>query len=105
MGEQLIIRWEPTYELIRLYGSNLYVKVDPDLYPRLRLYRWRKKAQNARTGKWYAVGSVGGRKVSMHRHIMGCTDPAIYIDHRNGDTLDNRREWNLREFTPLQNVW
>jgi len=100
-----IIEVEPPYQLIRLYMTSLYVKVDPELYPVLSLIRWRKKAQNGRTGKWYASGSVGGRKVLMHRYILGCTDPSIYVDHRNGDTLDNRRIWNLREFTPLQNAW
>jgi hypothetical protein len=31
----------------------------------------------------------------MHRFILGVTDPEVRVDHRNHDTLDNRKE-NLR---------
>lgn len=95
---------EPPYQLIRLYMTSLYVKVDPALYPALSLIRWRRRHMGS-GGKWYAAGSVGGVTVLMHRYIMGCTDPAIFIDHRTGDTLDNRKAWNLRESDALKNVW
>lgn len=38
----------------------------------------------------------------MHRQIMGVTDPKVKVDHKNHDTLDNRRH-NLRICTNLQN--
>ncbi len=38
----------------------------------------------------------------MHRAILGVTDPAIEVDHRSGDGLNNRRG-NLREATRAQN--
>lgn len=38
-----------------------------------------------------------------HRIILGLSDPEIKGDHRNGDTLDNRRR-NLRRATHRQNI-
>lgn len=38
----------------------------------------------------------------MHRIIMGVTDPNIFVDHINGDRLDNVRT-NLRICTPREN--
>lgn len=44
----------------------------------------------------YAIISIKGRPISLHRWIMGCTphDGKI-IDHKNRNKLDNRRA-NLR---------
>lgn len=39
--------------------------------------------------------------IHMHRDILGIDG---FVDHRNGDTLDNRRE-NLRPATRAQNAW
>ena len=66
--------------------------------------------------KWYATGSGGGGvsrgqyhyaytkggKIQMHRLIMGAKKGQI-VDHKNGDTLDNRRK-NLRICSKIQNV-
>lgn len=43
-----------------------------------------------------------GRVKYFHREIMGC-GPTKKIDHRNGDTLDDRKI-NLRECTHIQNM-
>jgi hypothetical protein len=42
------------------------------------------------------------QSVSMHRFILGVTDPKTKVDHRNRYGLDNRRE-NLRLPTDSQN--
>jgi hypothetical protein len=61
--------------------------------------------------KWYAFGkrkkiyagrSPGTGLLSMHRVILGITDPKIQVDHRDGDGLNNRR-YNLRVATNAQN--
>ena len=57
-------------------------------------------------GKFYAGRSVGQGKqkriLLMARVILGLTDPKVQAEHKNGDTLDNRRE-NLRPATNAQN--
>jgi hypothetical protein len=43
------------------------------------------------------------RTERMHRLILGCTTPQEEGDHRNHDTLDNRRE-NLRKCSKAMNA-
>jgi hypothetical protein len=52
-------------------------------------------------GNRYAMTDDGGERRYMHRLIIGARD-GLEVDHRNGDTLDNRRD-NLREVTHQQN--
>jgi hypothetical protein len=44
-----------------------------------------------------------GTPRQLHRFIMGVRDPRIQVDHRDGNTLDNRRK-KLRVATCAQNV-
>lgn len=53
-------------------------------------------------GKYYAGTFENGKRITMHRIIMGVTDPQIIVDHANRNTLDNGRD-NLRIATPSQN--
>lgn len=43
----------------------------------------------------YAVANIGGHVIKMHRFVMGVTDPQQLVDHKNGNTFDNRKK-NLR---------
>jgi hypothetical protein len=55
--------------------------------------------ENHESGGFYAVRSLAkGGRAYMHREIARVTDPAIKVDHRNLDSLDNRRI-NLRTCT------
>lgn len=44
------------------------------------------------------------RIVLLHRVLCGVDDPAVEVDHRNGDGLENRR-FNLRVCSRQQNSW
>lgn len=56
----------------------------------------------------YVVRGIGGRKnrkmFTLHRLILGLTDPKIQGDHRDGNGLNNTRQ-NLRAATHSQNSW
>lgn len=55
----------------------------------------------------YAVRSVriNGAKVSVYMHRLILDAPRhLFVDHRNGNGLDNRRE-NIRPCTRQQNAW
>ena len=69
--------------------------VDDKDYKYLSLYKWRYNT----TG--YATRTF--RSISMSRVIMRASH-GEYVDHINGDKLDNRRA-NLRIVTNKQNSW
>jgi hypothetical protein len=91
---------------ITLAGGRL-AKVDDEDHQRLSAYRWNER-YSPDTRTFYAIRSAKGvngkhTTVHMHREVMGLAlhDPRK-LDHRNGVTLDNRRE-NLRIATTSQN--
>jgi hypothetical protein len=93
-------------------------KVDDEDYDWLSDYSWhtleRGNEAKRRRLREYAVartaikidlgdGRSAYQHVSMHRLIMDAS-PKEYVDHINGDPLDNRKE-NLRIVTNQQNSW
>lgn len=82
--------------------------VDDEDFESLVVYKWYAKKQILQSHTvWYAVRNSsrtdGKRKtIKMHREILGIADTNIHGDHRDGNTLDNRRK-NLRTATRSQN--
>jgi hypothetical protein len=80
--------------------------IDLEDEPLVRQFSWHARMNEY--GHWYAYRDtkIGGKRkrISMHRFIMGVTDPKIPVDHKNGDGLDNRRSENLRICTNTQNI-
>jgi hypothetical protein len=76
--------------------------VDDDLYETLNAHKWCiQRSGNivyASRGIWTA-NSV--KHIRMHRIVIGA-DPGIYVDHINGNALDNQRA-NLRLCTYAEN--
>ena len=77
-------------------------KVSDEDYDDLMKYKWQYDLlSNGKDGyarRWNPDGS----NIRMHRHILGLTDPSIYVDHIDRDKLNNQRE-NLRIATFAQN--
>jgi hypothetical protein len=72
--------------------------VDEQDYAALNRWKWRALKGGL---TYYAVRSVGKDVVMMHRQIMAAVDQE-YIDHRDLDGLNNRRE-NLRRCSHSRN--
>lgn len=92
-----------TYRRIPL-GEGKFTIVDPVDYYRFNKFNWcpMEKGPNI-----YAIRLAGDpvkrlKIISLHREIMN--NPVNFlVDHRNGNSIDNRRE-NLREATRRQNI-
>jgi AP2 domain len=80
--------------------------VDDEDYEELMKHKW-QAAWDPRKKSFYATRSTTVKRMRvgfvMHRVILKVTDPRIKVDHRNHDTLDNRRR-NLRPATSSQNA-
>jgi hypothetical protein len=84
---------------VRLTQGKVAVVDDTDA-PLVKRYNWHA-LQDGNT--WYAARKDGERKILMHRQLMGVTDSAIRVDHRDRDGLNNSRA-NLRKATKSQNA-
>jgi hypothetical protein len=97
-------RWKYGYAYRRIYlGEGRHTMVEPEDFYRFNRFQWSAKENGPRI---YAIRLTSGPKnttriLSLHREIM---QPAkgLLVDHRNRNTLDNRRE-NLRLATHSEN--
>lgn len=73
------------------------IKVDLDKVGELKQFKIYIRKQGGDT--WYAAISINGKKILLHRYLMGVHEEEYLIkkvvDHINGDKLDNRIQ-NLR---------
>lgn len=76
--------------------------VDQDTFDLLLRLRKRCRASVNPNGDVYAMLTIDGKDVYLHRWILG-TPPNKHTDHVNGKTLDNHRT-NLRVVTHAQNL-
>jgi hypothetical protein len=85
-------------------GDGIFTIVEPPDYYRLANFKW---YLNGCKGKFYAVRSVKVDStcttvLRLHREIMN-PPQGLFVDHHNGDSLDNRRA-NLRLATHQENM-
>jgi hypothetical protein len=75
--------------------KNYEAIVDDEDYKKFNQHKWYYSASG------YAVRDSKSKRLYLHREIMVCPEN-LYIDHINGDKLDNRKN-NLRFCTIIQN--
>ena len=93
-----------TYRKIYL-DEGKWAILDPKDYYHFAGFKW---CIGGNSGKFYAIrgqmiSPSGSKIVQLHRLIMNAPK-GLLVDHRNGDSLDNRRA-NLRLATHSQNQW
>lgn len=74
-------------------------------YRMVNRYSWYthfSKGSGRKFGEPYARTRINGKHIYMHRFIMDAK-VGLQVDHRNNQTLDNRRD-NLREVEPSVNM-
>ncbi len=79
----------------------MFAVVDDDDYQFISQWKWRADRSST---TFYAARSERGKRVRMHRQILGLQDGEVGVDHKNRNGLDNRRG-NLRRATQSQNCF
>jgi DNA-binding CsgD family transcriptional regulator len=90
---------------IRMTGGHVGLVSLVDAH-RVRAKRWYRIGYTRKDGtrNLYAKCQSGGSVVLMHRFLLGLTSAdKIFVDHINGNGLDNRRE-NLRLASHAENM-
>jgi hypothetical protein len=83
---------------IKLSRAKIAI-VDDDDFEELSKFKWYIN-ENVDHTKQYAMrsklakesGELTGTKVYMHRSVLKIYDKNITVKHKNGNTLDNRKE-------------
>lgn len=93
--------------------QGLAAIVDNDDFHRLQGFNWQLHiggGRKGRDGRWFYAGyyqRIAGPcrkylKILMHRLILDIEDPTLFVDHIDGNGLNNQRS-NLRIATRVQN--
>jgi hypothetical protein len=80
--------------------------IDDEDYHLIKNYNWRVRISPKINIKYATAtmrtGNGTHKIISMHRVILGLTDPHVFTDHKDHDGLNNSRS-NLRTCTRTQN--
>jgi hypothetical protein len=98
-----LLRYGYSYRKIYL-GEGQFTILDPQDYYRLGNFKWwvHGNGTNLYAARSALTAQLRSKIVFLHRQIMD-PPPALLVDHRNCDSLDNRRA-NLRLATHKQNM-
>lgn len=83
-------------------NAKAYARVDDEICDWVTEFSWSVGKDGYVRTRPIVLGRVG--YVALHNLIFGKAPEGMYVDHINGDKLDNRTE-NLRFVTPAQSNW
>jgi hypothetical protein len=89
----------------RIYlGLGYFTMLDPDDYYLVKHFKWwaHSNGSNIYAARTAITPDLKSRIIYLHRQIMNPPGHLV-VDHRFGDTLDNRRQ-NLRIVTHAENM-
>lgn len=91
--------------VIIIKGKTLTYEAYADLddYQLISKYTWNRNPMSGYAQAKERLGRLTNKSVAMHRIIMGMPDSSLYVDHINGDKLDNRK-CNLRLCSNSENL-
>jgi hypothetical protein len=88
--------------VIKIKGYN--VLIDDDIAPLILSRKWHVSRRKGRVYFASTVHTNSGRSFEIRLHrLLACAVDGLFVDHKNGNTLDNRRE-NLRICTNAENT-
>ena len=79
---------EKTVKLLINKHEDKNILIDKNEYDNIKYY-------SCCINGGYVIIVIDGKNIKLHRHIMKQTNEKIFVDHVNGDTLNNTKE-NLR---------
>lgn len=91
--------------VLSLSGAQYVAVISSEDFRRCNRYVWHvhfSKGKGRAKGEPYARTNINGKKVYLHRFVMGCPK-GLHVDHLNHCTLDCRRE-NLEIVTHSENL-
>ena len=89
-------RGDAIIELFNKKGEKVGEQVvDDDQYYKLIIYSWHRTSQ-------YSAANINGQKWIMSRFLMNCQDEDMFVDHWDGNPINNKIS-NLRIVTLAQN--
>ena len=88
------------------HGQGMYAQVDDEDYERLIQWKWNYHKTTKKNGG-YVVRNCGPRDgprtIGIHREVLSVIDKNIYVDHIDGNTLNNQRS-NIRVCSHGENM-
>ncbi len=84
-------------------SKGLIALVDDADYEELSKYKWYASMNRKHYARRHHMVNGKKSKLYMHRQILGITDKKIFVDHIDGNGLNNQRS-NLRAATHSENL-